>query len=83
MKTIDTRPPCLGEQICAHWRGERLGGLCSRTKLTHGDNLEHSRIFEAGVMLEGVCAKGHDIALERWIHEVEARAHGGSHDDRE
>lgn len=75
-------PPCLGEAVCGHWRGEHLGGLfsesvtsmfSSKTRLTHGDNPEHSRMFEAGVMPDGLCDAGHDRALEAWMHAVMAR----------
>lgn len=68
---------CLGEELerCRSdcWGGEQLSE--GRRKLIHVGPQGESRIFTAGVMSEGECAAGHDVALERWLHEVSERAH--------
>lgn len=64
---------CIGDELCLHFHGERIDE--QRARVTHGDNPEHSRVFTAGVMPDGLCDDGHDLALERWVHRVMAFAH--------
>jgi hypothetical protein len=58
--------PCAGEVTCAHFRGTR-DPFGTTTRIQHGDDPEAARDFTAGVMPEGVCENGHDVALERWL----------------
>ena len=65
----ETLAPCLGDATCEHFRGVHRDETVAT--LQHGDTGE-SRSFDVGEFPDGLCENGHDVTLERWVHEVMA-----------
>ena len=65
-------PACVGVAICDHWIGTE-NWLTGSRYLQHGENPEHQRELTPGVMPAGMCADGHDLALEQWVVAVMER----------
>lgn len=68
MTTETKTPACLGAATCAHFRGTYHDG--ETATIQHGENPEQQRTALVGVFPLGLCTDGHDVALERWAHEV-------------
>lgn len=80
-KAAEVHPACAGNDICQHWQMARMTGFMAETlsallggvqatHITHYKGDAQHRTFLSNEHPDGLCADGHDVALERWVHEV-------------